>query len=257
MTALEKLTALYTIFRKETIRLFRIWLQTLIPPIITQTLYFLVFGAFIGSRIGEIEGVPYIAFIVPGLIMMTIITNSFMNVVSSFFGSKFQKNIEEMLVSPMPNWTILAGYVSGGVLRGLIVGLLVFIVSMFFTEPQIHNIFIMFLFALMVSIFFSLAGFLNGLFAQKFDDVSIFPTFVLTPLIYLGGVFYSLKNLPEFWQQVSKLNPVFYMIDGFRYGFYGISDINLWYSISMLIIFIVTLIIINLHLLNKGTGLKN
>jgi ABC-2 type transport system permease protein len=175
----------------------------------------------------------------------------------SFFGTKFQKNIEEMLVSPMPNWVILAGYISGGMTRGIIVGILVFIVSLFFTEPRISNIFLIILFAFLVSLFFSLAGFLNAMFAKKFDDISLFPTFIITPLIYLGGVFYSVNNLPEFWQNLSKLNPILYMVDGFRFGFFGKADINIWVSIIMLIIFILALTIINLHLLKKGIGLKN
>ena len=256
MNFTEQLTALGTIHRKETTRIFRIWMQTLLPAVITQTLYFVVFGTFIGSQVRDIEGISYMAFIVPGLVMMTIITNSFMNTVSSFFGTKFQHSVEELLVSPTPNWIIMTGYVSGGITRGLIVGFLVFVISIFFTHPQIFSLFIIFLFAILVSTFFSLAGFLNALFAKKFDDISIFPTFVLTPLIYLGGVFYSIKNLPEFWQTFSKFNPILYMVDGFRYGFFGISDVNIWISIAMLIIFIVTIAGINLYILKKGYGMR-
>lgn len=256
MTFPEQLTALGTLHRKETTRIFRIWMQTLLPAVITQTLYFIVFGQFIGSQVRDIEGIQYMAFIVPGLVMMTIITNSFMNTVSSFFGTKFQHSIEELMVSPTPNWVIMAGYVSGGVTRGLIVGFLVFLISILFVHPQVSNILIILLFAILVSIFFSLAGFLNALFAKKFDDVSIFPTFILTPLIYLGGVFYSIKNLPEFWQTISKFNPILYMVDGFRYGFFGISDVNIWTSIAMLVIFIAVLTTINLQLLKKGYGLR-
>lgn len=256
MTFTEKITALGTIHSRETTRIFRIWSQTLLPAVITQTLYFIVFGQFIGSQVSDIEGIKYMSFIVPGLVMMTIITNSFMNTVSSFFGTKFQHSIEELLVSPTPNWVIMIGFVSGGITRGLIVGFLVFLISIFFTQPQIYNIFIIFLFAVLVSAFFSLAGFMNALFAKKFDDISIFPTFILTPLIYLGGVFYSIKNLPEFWQTISKLNPILYMVDGFRYGFFGISDVNIWISISMLFVFIATISSINLFILKKGYGMR-
>jgi ABC-2 type transport system permease protein len=249
--------AFLTISRKETTRFLRIWSQTLLPSAVTQTLYFLIFGAFIGSQVAEINGVSYMAFIVPGLIMQAVITNSFSNVVSSFFGSKFQKNIEELMVSPTPNWVIILGYVNGGVLRGIVVGVIVFLISVFFTQPQINNILIIALFVVLTAIAFSLAGFLNGLFAQKFDHVSIFPTFVLTPLTYLGGVFYSIDNLPEFWKIISQLNPILYMVNGFRYGFYGISDVNIGASLGILIIFIFVMSALSLYFMNKGHGLKN
>jgi len=202
-------------------------------------------------------GVGYMAFIIPGLVMMAVINNSFVNVVSSFFSSKFQRSIEELLVSPTPNFIIVAGYISGGILRGLLVGTLVFLVSIFFTRPAIHNVFLIFAFILLTSIVFALGGLLNGLLAKKFDDISIFPTFVLTPLIYLGGVFYSIESLPIFWQNVSKFNPVLYMVNGFRFGFHGFSDVNIVISFFILIIFALLLTSINLILLRRGTGLKS
>lgn len=253
----EQLIALKTIVDKEVGRFIRIWSQTLLPPVINQSLYFIIFGTFIGSQIKPIDGVTYTNFIVPGLIMMAVINSSFANVVSSFFGAKFQRNVEEMMVSPTPNWVILMGYVFGGALRGILVGVIIFGVSVFFAAPLIHNIFIITVFVILTSILFSLGGFLNAMFATKFDDISIFPTFILTPLTYFGGVFYSIKNLPEFWQNLSKLNPILYMIDGFRYGFFGKSDLNVYFSLGMLFIFTILLIFINLYLLKKGTGLRN
>ena len=257
MTSRENYIALETIVRKEVIRFMRIWSQTLLPSAITQTLYFIIFGKFVGSRIGDIHGIPYMAFIVPGLVMMAVINNSFANVVSSFFGSKFQRNIEELLVSPTPNWVIVAGYTIGGVIRGLFVGVIVFFVSVFFTKPAIYNIGIIVLFSILTTVVFSLGGLLNGLFAKKFDDVAIFPTFILTPLTYLGGVFYSIHSLPDMWQQLSKLNPILYMVNGFRYGFYGISDVSVILSVLILILLAACLVFINLNLLNRGVGLKN
>ena len=245
-----------TIIRKEVVRFLRIWPQTLLPAVVTQGLYFVIFGKFIGSRIGNIHGINYIDFIVPGLVMMAVINNSYANVVSSFFGSKFQRNIEELLVSPTANWTILLGYVIGGVLRGLAVGILVFGVSVFFTRPNISHIGLIMLFIFLTASVFSLGGFLNAVFAKKFDDVSIFPTFILTPLIYLGGVFYSISSLPDVWQKISQLNPIFYMINGFRYGFYGFTDVNLTSSLAILVALNFILILINLYVLRKGLGLK-
>ncbi len=249
--------AFQAILNKEVTRFVRIWSQTLLPPVITQMLYFLIFGKFIGSRIGNIEGVDYMAFIVPGLVMMAVINSAYVNVVSSFFSAKFQRNIEEMLVAPVSSWVIMAGYVSAGVLRGLLVGFLVFSVSCFFTRPVIHSFFMIFIFILLTAVLFSLGGLLNGIFSKNFDDVSIFPTFVLTPLIYLGGVFYSITHLPPVWQQLSRLNPILYMVNGFRFGFYGLSDVNLFLSLGLLIVFIVGLILINFRLIEKGVGLKN
>ena len=252
----SQLIALKTLVRKEVNRFLRIWPQTLMPPVITQTLYFVIFGKFIGSRIGQMQGIDYMAFIVPGLVMMAVITSSYTNVVSSFFSSKFQKNIEELMVSPTHNWVILGGYVAGGVLRGILVGLLVFGVSVFFTRPVIHNLGLVLIFIVLTAVVFALGGFINGIFAKKFDDISIFPTFILTPLTYLGGVFYSIQSLPEFWRNASRLNPILYMVNGFRHGFYGFSDVNIWISLSMLVLFGAILIFSNLYLLKKGTGLK-
>ena len=252
----DNLICLYTIARRETTRIFRIWVQTLVPPVITMTLYFIVFGTFIGSQLRGIGGYEYMAFIAPGLIMMSIITNSYTNTVSSFFSTKFQKNIEELLVSPTPNWVIVLGYVSGGVIRGISVGLLVSLVSLFFIRLPIHSIFYTVLFGLLTSFVFALAGMINGIFAKKFDDISIVPTFVITPLTYLGGVFYSISLLPDFWQVISKANPIIYMIDGFRYGFLGIADMHVMAGLGMLVFFAVVLFSINLYLLKKGIGVR-
>lgn len=249
--------ALQAIVRKECTRFLRIWVQTLVPPCITMTLYFVIFGNLIGSRIGEMGGVSYMAYIVPGLIMMSVITNSYSNVASSFFSAKFQRNIEELLVAPVPNWVIVAGYVAGGVLRGLIVGTIVTFVALFFTKLQIHNLGVIILTVLLTSILFALGGLLNALFAKSFDDVSIIPTFVLTPLTYLGGVFYSISLLPEFWQWVSKINPIVYMVNAFRYGFLGVSDINVGAAILVLLVMIGLLFRLVMHLLHKGTGIRN
>lgn len=249
--------ALKTIVAKEVTRFLRIWSQTLLPPVINQTLYFVIFGTFIGSQVRDINGVSYMAFIVPGLVMMSVINAAYSNVVSSFFGNKFQRSIEELLVSPVSNSVIIWGYTFGGALRGLLVGILVFVVSIFFTQPEIHNIAIILLFVILTSVVFSLGGLLNAVFAKKFDDVSIFPTFVLMPLSYFGGVFYSIKSLPIFWQNISKANPILYMIDGFRYGFYGFSDFSIWVSIGLLLGFTVLLTGINHWLLSKGIGLRS
>ena len=256
MTIHETYIAFSTIVRREVMRFFRIWSQTLLPPVITQSLYFVIFGKFIGSQVGNINGISYMSFIIPGLVMMAVINNSFANVVGSFFSSKFQRSVEELLVSPMPNWAILAGYVMGGALRGIICGFLVFLISIFFSHPTVHHIIFIILFVILTSVVFSLGGFMNAIFARKFDDVAIFPTFALTPLTYLGGVFYSIHSLPGFWQKISYLNPILYMVNGFRYGFYGISDVNVFVSFAILIALAGILILINLYLLQKGIGLK-
>ncbi len=248
--------ALKTIWRKEITRFMRIWVQTLIPPVITMSLYFIIFGNLIGNRIGEMGGVGYMQFIVPGLIMMSVITNSYANVSSSFFGAKFQKSIEELLVAPVPTHVIIAGFVGGGVARGVLVGILVTLVSLFFVPLQIHSWFMIITTLLMTSVLFSLAGLLNALFAKSFDDISIIPTFVLTPLTYLGGVFYSLTLLPVFWQSVSKLNPIVYMISGFRYGFLGISDVSLTTTLGVLGLFIAAFYLLTWRLIEKGRGLR-
>lgn len=249
--------AFCTIVRKEIDRFIRIWVQTIVPPAISMTLYFVIFGGLIGPRIGSMNGFSYIDYIAPGIIMMSIINNSYANVVSSFFGAKFQHHIEEMLVAPIPNFIILAGFITGGVARGILVGAVVTLVALFFTELKIHSISITFAVVLMTSIVFSLAGFINAIFARKFDDISIIPTFVLTPLIYLGGVFYSIEMLPEFWQIVSAFNPILYMVNAFRYGMLGESDISIMNAFIILTLFTVGLFTISMYLLNKGVGIKN
>lgn len=249
--------AYLTIVRREFIRFFRIWTQTLLPPIITASLYFVIFGAFLGSQISDIEGYSYMQFIVPGLVMLSVITTSYSNVVTSFFGSKFMKNLEEIMVAPVPPWIVIAGYISGGVARGLLVGILVLVVALFFTKLTVFSGLIIVLFALLTAVLFSLAGLLNAIFAKSFDSVAIFPTFVLTPLTYLGGIFYPISALPEFWQMVSKLNPILYLVNGFRYGFLGISDVSVTLSVSILVTFTVLFLIANLYLFQKGYGLRN
>ena len=256
MNFAEQWIALVTIVRKEVVRFTRIWVQTLLPPVITMGLYFVIFGQLIGSRIGQMDGFGYMEFVVPGLIMMSVITNSYSNVVSSFFGVKFQRSVEELLVSPTPNYIILLGYVMGGVCRGLLVGLIVTLVSLLFTDLSIYSLPITVAIVFMTSVVFALAGFFNAVFAKTFDDISIVPTFVLTPLTYLGGVFYSISLLPPFWQAASQLNPILYMVNAFRYGILGISDINIAYAFVGVSVFIVALTIICLQLLARGTRLR-
>lgn len=248
--------AVTTLVRKEVIRVMRIWIQTIVPPAITMTLYFIIFGNLIGKRIGTMDGFDYMSYIAPGLIMMSVITNSYGNVVSSFFGAKFGRHIEEMLVSPMSNAAIVIGHVAGGVLRGLFVGALVTAVALFFTRLQVVHPFVTISIVLLSSIVFSLAGFINAVFAKKFDDISIVPTFVLTPLTYLGGVFYSISLLPEFWQGVSKLNPILYMVNAFRYGILGASDIDISHAYLILVIFVVLLFSVCVTLMNRGIGIR-
>ncbi len=256
MSPMEQWISFSTILRKEIRRFMRIWVQTLLPPAITMALYFVIFGQLIGSRIGEMGGFTYMQFVVPGLIMMSVLTNSYSNVVSSFYGAKFQHSVEELLVSPTPNYVILVGYVLGGVARGLAVGFIVTLLSLFFTQLAIHNLAVIIAIVALTSIVFSLAGFINAVFANSFDDISIVPTFVLTPLTYLGGVFYSINLLPEFWQGVSKLNPILYMVNVFRYGVLGVSDIDVVSAFIGVTVFVVVLFIYCLHLLNAGTRLR-
>jgi ABC-2 type transport system permease protein len=256
MSPLEQYVALMTIVRKEIKRFLRIWTQTLLPSAITMSLYFVIFGKLIGSRIGEMGGFTYMEFVVPGLIMMAIVTNSYSNVVSSFFGSKFNHSVEELLVSPTPNYIILIGYVIGGVTRGLLVAVVVTIVSLFFTRLHIHSYFVVILVVLLTSTLFALAGFINAVFANSFDDISIVPTFVLTPLIYLGGVFYSMDLLPDFWAGVSKLNPLVYVVNAFRYGVLGVSDVSLPIALGMIAMFTVLAFSFSMHLLNSGKRLR-
>lgn len=249
--------ALKTLSTKEIVRFTRIWQQTILPPVITTTLYFIIFGNLIGPRIGKMGGFDYMDFIVPGLILMAVITNSYANVASSFFSAKFQSSIEELLVSPTANITILLGYIVGGIARGIMVGVVVTLVSLFFSKLQIYNLAVLVSIIILTSTLFALGGFTNALIAKKFDDISIVPTFILTPFTYLGGVFYSIKLLPEFWQTVSHFNPVLYMINAFRYGFLGVSDISLWTSYAIIIGFIVALFLINLRLISAGYGLRS
>jgi len=257
MSAREQWIAFMTLMVKEIRRFTRIWQQTLLPPAITIALYFVIFGTLIGPRIGTMSGFTYMEFVVPGLIMLAVITNSFGNVVSSFFGSKFAGNIEELLVSPTPNYIILAGYVLGGVTRGLTVGFIVTLLSLFFTKLQIQHLGVTIGVVIMTSVLFSLAGLINAVYAKNFDDISIIPTFVLTPLTYLGGVFYSVSLLPEFWQKVSLLNPVLYMVNAFRYGLLGVSDIHVGWAFLMLAVFITGLFLFALHLLKNGKNLRS
>jgi ABC-2 type transport system permease protein len=247
---------LKTIVFKEVVRVLRIWVQTIVPPAITMTLYFIIFGNLIGRRIGDMDGFDYMQFIAPGLIMMAVITNSYGNVVSSFFGAKFGRHVEEMLVSPMSNATIILGHVAGGVIRGLFVGLIVTIVALIFTDLKVAHPFITISMVLLSSTVFALAGFINAIFAKKFDDVAIIPTFVLTPLTYLGGVFYSISLLPEFWQDVSRANPILYMVNAFRYGILGVSDISIAYAYLIVGIFVVSLFTACLLLMNRGVGIR-
>ena len=249
--------ALKSILNKEIQRFMRIWVQTLVPPAITISLYFVIFGSLIGSRIGEMGGFDYMSFIVPGLIMMSVITNSYSNVASSFFSAKWQRNVEEMLVAPVPNWVIVAGYVGGGMCRGILVGLIVTSVSLLFVDIQLHNIWIVIATVMLTSATFALGGLINAIFAGSFDDISIIPTFILTPLTYLGGVFYSISLLPDFWQGVSQANPIVYMINAFRYGFLGISDVSIYTAFAVIVFFIVTLFTIAMVLISKGIGLRS
>lgn len=253
----EQLIAFFTILRKEIKRFMRIWTQTLVPPVITTTLYFVIFGNLIGGRIGQMSGVSYMEFVVPGLIMMSVINSSFANVVSSFYGAKFQRFIEEILVSPTPNYVVLLGFVMGGVTRGLGVGVIVTGVALFFTDMQIHHPLITIGIVVLTSLFFSMAGLINAVYANSFDDISVIPTFVLTPLIYLGGVFYSTDLLPEFWAGVSQVNPILYIVNAFRYGVLGISDVNVSWAFIMVGAFTVVTYLYSLHLLRTGKRLRN
>ena len=252
----QQWVAFKTIMIREYLRFIRIWIQTIIPPAITMALYFIIFGQLIGSQIGDIDGFRYMDYIVPGLILMAVITNSYANVVSSFFSAKFHKSIEEMIISPMPNHIILAGYISGGVARGVAVGITVTFVSMFFSDFRIHSIGITLSVFVLTSVLFSIAGLINAAYARRFDDITIIPTFVLTPLTYLGGIFYSIKMLPEFWQTVSLGNPILYMINAFRYGLLGVSDIDITTAFVIILGFIAVLFAFALNLLNRGIGIK-
>jgi ABC-2 type transport system permease protein len=247
----------YTMMRNELVRIIRIWSQTLLPPVITTSLYFVVFGKFIGSQLAPIDGFQYIQFIVPGLIMMSVITSSYMNTVSTFYFAKWTKTLDEILVSPMPDWLVILGFVSGGVLRGLLVGFLVAVVSLFFTHMYIFNIFALVGAVVLTSVLFSFGGLINGVFAKGFDGISIVPTFVLTPLTYLGGIFYSIDQFSPFWQKVSLANPILYMVNAFRWGFLGISDISIWTCFGVLAGMTALFMGVTAYLFRNGIGLKN
>ncbi|WP_460732411.1 ABC transporter permease [Lysobacter tyrosinilyticus] len=253
----RNLTAYGTIVRREVTRILRIWGQTLVPPAITMTLYFLIFGGLIGRQVQAMDGIRYMDFIVPGLVMMSVIQNSYGNISSSFFGAKFGRHVEELLVSPMPNWVILGGYVTGAVLRGLLVGAIVLAISMLFTRVSMPHPFITLATVLLGATIFSLAGFVNAVYAKKFDDIAIVPTFILTPLTYLGGVFYSVKLLPTWAEAATHLNPVFYMVNAFRYGLLGITDVSMWTAFALMLAFIVGLSALALWLLKRGVGLRS
>jgi len=246
-----------TMLRKEFLRIVRIWSQTLLPSVVTSGLYFIVFGAFIGSQVAPIDGFSYMQFIVPGLVMMAVITNSYMNVVSTFYFAKWTRTIDEILISPTPDWVVIAGFITGGIIRGVLTGTLVLLVSLFFTHLAIYNIAVIFGALILTSVLFSLAGLINGIYAKGFDGISIVPTFVLTPLTYLGGIFYSISLLPPFWQTVSLFNPILYMVNAFRYGFLGISDVSLWTCFAVLIGFTLLFGFVAVYLFKKGIGLKN
>lgn len=256
MSMAMNLTALRTIWIKECTRFLRIWIQTLVPPAITMTLYFVIFGSLIGQRIGQMDGVSYMEFIVPGLIMMSVITNAYSNVASSFFSAKFQRNIEEMLVAPVSTMTIILGYIGGGVARSLIVAVIVTLVSGFFVPLNIQHFWLIVVTVILTATLFSLAGLVNAVFAKTFDDISIIPTFVLTPLTYLGGVFYSISLLPDVWQTVSQINPIIYMVNAFRYGFIGVSDINAYVALGVLVLFNLVFFTLAWSLLNRGFGIR-
>ncbi|HRD66862.1 MAG TPA: ABC transporter permease [Candidatus Competibacter sp.] len=252
-----QLIALQTILIKETLRFLRIWIQTLLPPAVTVSLYFIIFGKLIGSQLGPVEGLSYNQYIAPGLIMMAVITNAYSNVVSSFFSAKFQRHIEEMIVSPLPNTIIVLGFVGGGVARGLAVGIVVATVSLLFADLHWQHPLVTLAVMVLTSMVFALGGLINGIFAKSFDDISLIPTFVLTPLTYLGGIFYSVKMLPPFWQDASLLNPILYMINAFRYGILGVSDIDIALAFAIVLAFVVALFGYSLWLLERGTGIRS
>jgi ABC-2 type transport system permease protein len=249
--------AFKAIMVKEVLRFSRIWIQTILPPMISTALYFLIFGRLIGSQIGDMDGFHYMEYIVPGLILMAVITNSYGNVVASFYSAKFQRNVEEMLVAPVPNYLIMIGFVGGGVARGLAVGFAVTLVALFFTAIPVHSLWVAISVLLLTSILFSLGGLINAIYANSFDDITIIPTFVLTPLTYLGGVFYTVTMLPPFWQSLSLANPILYMVNAFRYGLLGVSDVNLGVAYLAIIGFIVGLFWYALNLLNRGYGIRS
>lgn len=259
MSPYQKWVSFYTMVRKDTVRMFRIWVQTFLPSAITSALYFPIFGTVLGSQIGDMQGVPYMTFVIPGLVMLAIVTNSYSNTSFTFFTSKFfARSIDEILVSPTPPWLMIAGFVAGGVLRGVLVGAVVLVVSLFFTSLtlSIANLFVILAFAVLTSAVFSLAGLVNGIYAKSIDGINIVPTFVLTPLVYLGGIFYSVHTLPSWWQAITYSNPLFYLINGFRYGFLGQSDVSITLAVTILVSMVVVLVGVNWYLIRTGLGLK-
>lgn len=259
MPAYAKWISFYTMIRKDVVRMFRIWVQTFLPSVVTSVLYFLIFGTVLGSQIGDMQGVDYMTFVVPGLVMLAIVTSSYANTSFTFFSSKFfMRSLDEILVSPTPPWLMIAGFVGGGVVRGVLVGTLVLIVSTFFTglSLSIYNLLTILSFAILTSLVFALAGLVNGIYAKTIDGINLVPTFVLTPLVYLGGIFYSVTSLPDWWQAITYANPLFYLINGFRYGFLGIADVALTYSVGILFALIAVLVAINWYLIRTGLGLK-
>jgi ABC-2 type transport system permease protein len=255
--ARANMVALYTITRREANRVLRIWTQTLVPPAITMTLYFVIFGKLIGSRVGQMDGFPYIQYILPGLVMMSIINNCYSNITSSFFGSKFGRFVEEMLASPMPSWVVLTGYVAGAVMRGLLVGIIVLAIALFFTSLHVAHPLVAITTVILGATIFSLAGFINAIFAKRFDDIAIVPTFVLAPLTYLGGVFYTVDMLGSPWREASLGNPILYMVNAFRFGIIGVSDVPIWTAYAVMLAFVIGLAAIALWLLNRGVGLRS
>ena len=253
----EFLIAYQTIVRKEFVRFARIWIQTILPSVITIFLYITIFGNFIGDRIGVISDFNYIDYIIPGLVIMPIISNSYMNVVGSFYSSRFQKSHEEMMVSPVPDYIILLGYVSGGVIRAFVVGIAVFFVTTIFTDIPVYNMWLVVLITFLTSFLFSTAGFINAVYAKSFDDINIVTTFVLTPLTYLGGTFYSIDALPQVWQDISVFNPIAYIISSYRFAFLGLEETSLALSLSIVVVLIIVLFFVALMILSKGIGIKN
>ena len=257
MTPLQTWVSFYTIIRKDVVRMVRIWPQTFLPSVVTSTLYFLIFGAFLGSKIGEVHGVPYVMFVVPGLVMLAVVTNAYANTSFVMFSAKFfNRSIDEILVSPTPPWVLVAGFITGGVIRGVAIGVLVLIVSLFFTDLVIHNAFIILLFLILTSLVFALAGLVNGVYAKTIDGINIVPTFVLTPLVYLGGVFYSTEALPGFWATLTTFDPIFYIVNGFRYGFLGASEVSIWLATGLLAAFTLVLAAVAIYLIRIGLGLR-
>lgn len=257
MTPYQTWISFYTIIRKDVLRMFRIWPQTFLPSVVTSALYFLIFGAFLGSKIGVVHDVPYVMFVVPGLVMLAVVTNSYANTSFVMFSSKFfGRNIDEILVSPTPAWVLVAGFIAGGLIRGILIGLLVLGVSLFFTDLVVFNLFVVIAFLVLTSLVFSLAGLVNGVYAKSIDGINIVPTFVLTPLVYLGGVFYSAESLPGIWGTLTKFDPVFYIINGFRYGFLGIADVSIWFSAALLAAFSLLFLGSAWYLIQTGLGLR-